>query len=159
MTTQLDPYAILGVDRRADRTTIRTVCRALARRYHPDMPGGSAAHMVQFNAAWSMLRDASVRKASDRRQARPVAPAPPAAEAPSPRPKPAARVLDFGRYEGWSVDALARHEPDYLDWLTRTPNGRRYRAAIEDARACSMTRARAPDKAPSRGRRGIWGRR
>src|SRR5206468_3218431 len=33
-------------------------------------------------------------------------------------------VLDFGRYAGWTVGDLSRHDPDYLLWLERTPIGR-----------------------------------
>jgi curved DNA-binding protein CbpA len=39
-------------------------------------------------------------------------------------------ILDFGRYAGWSIGALATHDPDYLLWLERTPIGRPLRAEI-----------------------------
>lgn len=39
--------------------------------------------------------------------------------------------LDFGRYAGWSLRDLARHDPDYLRWLTRHSSGIRYRSEIE----------------------------
>jgi len=39
--------------------------------------------------------------------------------------------LDFGRYAGWSLRDLARHDPDYLRWLTRHSSGLRYRAEID----------------------------
>ncbi|HET7029523.1 MAG TPA: J domain-containing protein [Candidatus Limnocylindrales bacterium] len=39
-------------------------------------------------------------------------------------------VLDFGRYVGWSISELGRHDPDYLLWLERTPAGRAHRAEI-----------------------------
>jgi hypothetical protein len=39
-------------------------------------------------------------------------------------------TLDFGRYAGWSVAELARHDPDYLRWLSRHSSGIRYRSAI-----------------------------
>jgi len=41
-------------------------------------------------------------------------------------------VLDFGRYAGWSVAALAQHDPDYLLWLERTPIGRPLRSEIRE---------------------------
>ncbi len=28
-------------------------------------------------------------------------------------------VLDFGRYAGWSFGQIARHDPDFLEWLAR----------------------------------------
>lgn len=39
-------------------------------------------------------------------------------------------VLDFGRYAGWSLRQLAARDPDYLEWLLRSPGGRQYRAEI-----------------------------
>jgi hypothetical protein len=43
---------------------------------------------------------------------------------PSPR-------LDFGRYMVWSILELAKHDPDYLRWLSRHSAGLRYRAEIQ----------------------------
>jgi hypothetical protein len=40
-------------------------------------------------------------------------------------------VLDFGRYAGWSFGQIARHDPDFLEWLARAPIGRSFRAEIE----------------------------
>lgn len=42
-------------------------------------------------------------------------------------------VLDFGRYAGWTVSAVAQHDPDYLLWLERTPVGRPFGPEIRDA--------------------------
>lgn len=33
------------------------------------------------------------------------------------RPEP--DVIDFGRYAGWRIADVARHDPDYLRWLSR----------------------------------------
>jgi hypothetical protein len=44
--------------------------------------------------------------------------------------KPAG-VIDFGRYEGWSITDLARRDPDYLRWLRRHSSGIRYRSQID----------------------------
>ncbi len=67
----------------------------------------------------------------------------------APRSRPAGRptgsVLDFGRYEGWSLDELARHDPVFLEWLARTPIGRRYRPEID-----ALLAARAPVPTPAR---------
>jgi curved DNA-binding protein CbpA len=41
-----------------------------------------------------------------------------------------ARVLDFGRYAGWSLRQVALRDPDYLEWLRRTPGGRHFQADI-----------------------------
>ena len=65
------------------------------------------------------------------------------AAAPSkpPPPRGNARVLTFGQYEGWTIDRLAQHDPDYLRWLSRHSSGLRYRTQIEQALA-----AVSPDK-------------
>ncbi len=39
-------------------------------------------------------------------------------------------VLDFGRYAGWSLRQIAVRDPDYLQWLLRSPGGRQYRTEI-----------------------------
>ena len=44
---------------------------------------------------------------------------------------PGSTVLDFGRYSGWSLDQIARKDPDFLEWLARMPIGRPYRSEIE----------------------------
>ena len=41
-----------------------------------------------------------------------------------------AGVLDFGRYAGWSLRQIAMRDPDYLEWLRRTPAGRQYQTEI-----------------------------
>jgi curved DNA-binding protein CbpA len=69
----------------------------------------------------------------------------------------AGRVLDFGRYEGWSVADVSRQDPDYLLWLERTPVGRSMRSDIQ--RAMEMRRgangAATATVVPSR-QRGRW---
>lgn len=49
----------------------------------------------------------------------------------TPPGRPSGTVLDFGRYAGWSLGEIARHDLDYLDWLQRATVGRRLRAEIE----------------------------
>lgn len=158
MTEQHDPYAILGVEPTADSRAVRTAYRSLARRYHPDIPGGSAARMSALNAAWSILRDPIARRAWDRRHRPHAALSTSAREWPRPAVQPDDTVLDFGRYEGWSIEALARHDPDYLDWLARTPIGRPYQAAIDATRAATTT-ANRPVDARRRDRSGLLARR
>jgi curved DNA-binding protein CbpA len=48
-----------------------------------------------------------------------------------PPGRPSGSVLDFGRYAGWSLGEIARHDVDYLEWLQRSPSGRRLRAEID----------------------------
>ncbi len=149
-------YAVLGVTPDADPETIRNAYRELARRYHPDA-GGDARYMAAINKAWGELRDPERRAAYDRKMRldrpvtvspapRPDAPAGASAGTPAdvaPPPTPAApratsssgTVLDFGRYEGWTIGQLASRDPEYLLWLERTPIGRPLRAEIEAALA------------------------
>ncbi len=139
----IDFYTLLSVEPSADRDTIRRAYRSLARRIHPDMPGGCDADMRKLNAAWSVLGDPIARRAYDVRRAARTEPAdrPQAAERPPITTRPSvtmrppvnlpADVLDFGRYAGSSLSELARRDPDYLLWLARTPVGRRYQAEIE----------------------------
>ena len=49
-----------------------------------------------------------------------------------PPGQPAGSVLNFGRYAGWSLGQLAPVDPNYLEWLARTPIGRSYYAEIRE---------------------------
>ena len=40
-------------------------------------------------------------------------------------------MVTFGRYAGWSLGEIARHDLEYVEWLDRMPIGRPYRAEIE----------------------------
>lgn len=144
-------YAVLGISPDSDPATIRNAFRRLARRYHPDT-GGDAHYMSAINKAWAELGDPELRAAYDRRmgieqQSADAAEAEAAAEAAAQPAEPAAgsltermatrmmsgigTVLDFGRYEGWTIDQLAKHDPDYLLWLERTSIGRPLQAEIQ----------------------------
>jgi curved DNA-binding protein CbpA len=137
----IDFYRILQVDPRAEPEVIKAAHRTLARLYHPDVAGGSQARMVAINQAWDVLGDPRARRAYDRgRSVLSTAPSAPAARATEPswgqgavRPSgpPSGTVLDFGRYAGWSFGQIARHDPDFLEWLARAPIGRSFRAEIE----------------------------
>jgi hypothetical protein len=58
-------------------------------------------------------------------------------------------VLDFGRYEGWSIADLARRDPDYLRWLRRHSSGIRFRREID----ATLPRGEASEKGEPEGRR------
>lgn len=161
-----DPYKILQVDTEAEPEVIRAAFRSLAQKYHPDVRGGSEERMAALNAAWTMLRDPVRRAAVDRERAVSTArrwPKDPregagAAASPSgPLPgSPFSTVLDFGRYAGWSLGEIARHDPDFLEWLARTPIGRAYRSQIDAvlaARPRAATAVVEPDRARRHGRR------
>jgi hypothetical protein len=160
-----DPYDVLQVHRRAEPEVIRAAFRALARKYHPDF-GGDGARMVEITEAYAILGSPERRADFD---AQPVgqvaAQAMPQANPAATAGQTAARdgglperpvsgsVIDFGRYAGWTVGALVDHDPDYLEWLARTPVGRRLTGEIERAlarRAAQSVSLRPAAKPPRR---------
>ena len=60
-------------------------------------------------------------------------------------------TVDFGRYEGWTLAAIARSDPEYLDWLARSSGGRKYATGIAALR--SSGGAPTAEAAPASGRR------
>ena len=159
-----DPYEILQVHRKADPEVIRAAYRALARKYHPDF-GGEQARMVSITEAWAILGDTDRRKAYDAQSVRTQSrratdrksapPAPPngTADRRGQDREATGSVIDFGRYAGWTVDTLAGHDPEYLEWLARTPIGRRLTAEIDIALSRRATQAAALRPAPLNTRR------
>ncbi len=157
-----DLYKTLQVDPIAEWEVIRAAYHALARKYHPDA-GGDLRRMVEFNAAWAVLGDPLMRSAYDAERVRPVAPpmttenaephgnnGPLQDSAPPRRSRDSSSILDFGRYEGWSLRQIVEADPDYLEWLIRTPIGRRVSAEVK---ALLELRA-ASGRATGTGRRG-----
>ena len=149
-----DPYKVLQVDPDAEREVIRAAYRTLALKYHPDVSAGSHDRMAALNHAWGILRNASTRAAYDQARAEakraPEAPKPatsyamPAPMSTTPQDKPSGSVLDFGRYAGWSLGQIATGDPEYLEWLARTPIGRSFHAEIRDLLATRAAAAAAP---------------
>lgn len=150
-------YQVLMVDTAADADILAVVHRRLAQRYHPDLDPGDDARqkMLEINQAYDVLRNPERRakydqelavrrdrRTSDRYLKRPTDPGPigagasatperPYGEAgPPPRGVARGSVLDFGRYKGWSLGQIALHDPDFLEWLERSPGGRQHRAEI-----------------------------
>jgi curved DNA-binding protein CbpA len=133
-----DPYRVLQVDPAADVIVIRAAFRALARRYHPDGDAPDEVRMAAINRAYSLLRDPEARRRHDGLRAHPGVPVGPGREgastaAPRPDRSDTQTPLDFGRYVGWRICDLARHDPDYLRWLSRHSSGIRFREAIARA--------------------------
>lgn len=149
----VDPYRVLQVVPTAEQEVIDAAYRALARKYHPDRDGSAAAafRMRELNVAYNFVREATVRAAHDRGRRLAAATAASSATAPPPMAQVFARGaarrtaphlagrahgvtggsrLDFGRYAGWSLGDIARHDPDYLLWLSRHSSGIRYRTEI-----------------------------
>jgi curved DNA-binding protein CbpA len=142
-------YRILQVDPRAHETVIRAAYRALARLYHPDGNERNDKRMSDLNRAYDLIRDPDLRRHYDAQLAvgstqprQPVGPGP-AAAAPTAAQSGGAfarhrnagdaesKVIDFGRYAGWSVRDLVRTDPDYLRWLRRHSSGLRFRPEID----------------------------
>jgi molecular chaperone DnaJ len=64
----IDPYKVLGVDKKADADTIKKAYRKLARKYHPDVnPGDKAAEekFKDLSMAYDILSDAEKRAQYD----------------------------------------------------------------------------------------------
>ncbi len=57
----LTHYEVLGVGRTASAAEVRRAYVALARRHHPDAPGGDERRMQEVTAAWAVLGDARRR--------------------------------------------------------------------------------------------------
>jgi curved DNA-binding protein CbpA len=149
-----DLYEVLQVHPRAEAEVLRAAYRVLARKYHPDH-GGDSRRMITLNDAWDVLGDPVRRAAYDASRAAPAsqlgpehqsATAPMAtptataataqrttdvAHAGPPPGRPSGTVMDFGRYAGWSLGEIGRHDLDYLEWLQRSTLGRGLRAEIE----------------------------
>jgi curved DNA-binding protein CbpA len=135
--TEPDAYRILQVDSGAEDVVIWAAYRALARRYHPDGTNPNAARMLAINRAFHQLREPARRRAYDaqRTSLRPVGPGwdyEVDRQRGRPSQRPAAVVVDFGRYAGWRLGDLVRHDPDYVRWLARHSSGIRFRAAIKE---------------------------
>lgn len=156
-----DPYEVLQVDPRAEPEVVRAAYRVLARKYHPDHGGdarrmieindawdvlGDPSRRAAYDA--SRAKQAAAAAAAAAEMARRPAYAsssssasyssststPPAQSefrAGPPPGRPSGTVLDFGRYSGWSLGEIARHDTDYLEWLQRSTLGRRLRAEID----------------------------
>ncbi|MGH2489382.1 MAG: DnaJ domain-containing protein [Candidatus Limnocylindria bacterium] len=148
VATDFDAYKLLQVDPQADDIVVEAAFRALARRYHPDNHGGDSQRMADINKAYDLLRTPVRRRRYDRdRHLTPVGPGTSSVEPPptngavakspgyagvnSQRQQPSQSVIDFGRYRGWALKDLAKHDPDYLRWLARSSGGVRYRNLIQ----------------------------
>jgi hypothetical protein len=148
-----DLYKILQVDPSAELDVIRAAYRVLAAKHHPDV-GGSAQRMTQLNSAWNVLSDRTKRAAFDReRRVRVSGDRWDAHAAPSRSGERAiGTILDFGRYAGWSIPELAQTDPEFLEWLGRTPIGRRYRTEIDEVLSATRQPARVATERRPRNR-------
>lgn len=137
MDGMADAYRVLQVDQSAELCVIQAAYRTLARRFHPDGDSPDLDRMSELNRAYAMIRDPDARRRYDvarsMAHAQQIPMAAPVRRAEAWAPRQAGQepsILDFGRYVGWSVTDLARHDPDYLRWLCRHSSGLRFRDAI-----------------------------
>jgi curved DNA-binding protein CbpA len=144
----VDPYQVLQVSPTAEQEVLHGAFRALAMKYHPDRDASARAarRMMELNQAYAMVREPELRTQYDRSQRtakRAFDPAivPPMSGGLGGRVAPPqhrgngkadanATRLDGGRYSGWTLTDLAKHDPDYLKWLARHSSGLRYRKEI-----------------------------
>jgi curved DNA-binding protein CbpA len=148
LLAEIDAYRILQIDPRAETLVLDAAYRALARRYHPDGVAPDITRMAEINRAYALIRTTEERRRYDGERLKPVGPGdavpsgpivvPPSRfdsmgrrETPSREaPSDGSSILAFGRYAGWSLRALSRHDADYLRWLMRHSSGVRYRGEI-----------------------------
>ena len=74
-----------------------------------------------------------------------------------PPGNPSGSVLNFGRYNGWSLGEIARADLEYIEWLDRTPIGRPYREEIDGI--LRRTGRRRSAEVDPKDRRGLFRRR
>ncbi len=74
-----------------------------------------------------------------------------------PPGRPSGTVLNFGRYAGWSLGEVARHDIEYIEWLDRAPIGRNYRQEVDGILRSTGRRKSAESDASDR--RGLYRRR
>ena len=60
----IDPYVMLGLERDAGETAIRSAWRKAAKTAHPDA-GGDAEHFGKLQAAYGLLKDPVRRRVYD----------------------------------------------------------------------------------------------
>ena len=149
-------YPLLMVDPGVDDDVLTVVYRRLVQRANLayEDEGQRRERLSVIEQAYAVLHDADRRRRYDLRvagipaqeDAKPIT-APAAVVAietprevvsvtPAPKSVPvvssggAARILDFGRYAGWSLRQVALRDPDYLEWLRRSPGGRHLQSDI-----------------------------
>lgn len=134
MPALVDPYRVLQVVPTADDEVVHAAYRALALKFHPDRDSTARAaqRMRELNQAFVLVRNPAARAAYDRtRRALAGRPAEvPIASVPPSNVDSDSPQLAFGRYSGWTLRQLARHDPDYLIWLSRHSSGIRFRTEI-----------------------------
>ena len=69
-----------------------------------------------------------------------------------PPGNPSGSIVNFGRYNGWSLGEIARSNLEFLEWLDRMPIGRPYRDEIDAIlRRAGRRRSADPERSDRRG--------
>ncbi|KAF4678046.1 hypothetical protein FOL47_006998, partial [Perkinsus chesapeaki] len=58
-------YKVLGLDRNANETDIKTAYKKMAFKYHPDRPEGDAEKFKEISQAYEVLSDKDKRRIYD----------------------------------------------------------------------------------------------
>jgi len=142
MTEPRDAYEVLQVRPDAEFAVVQAAYRALARTYHAEGTAPQATRMVEINRAWESVRSPERRARYDEGRPMVAVPVEPVSassvarqpfdpwRSPTSAPRAGAEVIDFGRYAGWRIPDLVRHDPDYVRWLSRHSSGVRFLEAI-----------------------------
>jgi curved DNA-binding protein CbpA len=147
--SERDFYKVLHVDPEADADVIAAAYEVLSGKLNPrtDRTGIHEVRLAELNRAYHTLRDRAARRAYDQERGKelmPMGPGEPGTDylrlAAGPLTERvqaglnganlASMMLEFGRYAGWTLGAIARQDPEYLLWLSRHSSGIRYRTAI-----------------------------
>ena len=144
-----DFYKVLHVDPDADPDVIAAAYDVLSAKLNPrtDRTGIHEVRLAELNRAYHTLRDRAARHAYDQERSKELVPVGPGeastedlrlaggplrerVQAGPNGANVASMILEFGRYAGWTLGAIARQDPEYLMWLSRHSSGIRYRGAI-----------------------------
>ena len=63
-----DPYDLLGVDKTATDSDIKSAYRKLAKKWHPDTPNGDAKKFNEVNTAYESIKDVNARFQQEQQQ-------------------------------------------------------------------------------------------
>ncbi|WP_158887199.1 J domain-containing protein [Amycolatopsis anabasis] len=125
---EVDYYELLGVDRTASATEIKSAYRSLAKALHPDT-GGTPGTFRLLQVAYDTLNDPARRAEYDRARTAAEVPAQAphrtATRAPVRRRRPGRpRRRDFGDDPGF-IPNVAEIDPDTIEWWQHAGTGKR----------------------------------
>ena len=144
-----DFYKVLHVDPEADPDVIEAAFGVLSGKLNPrtDLTGVHEVRLAELNRAYATLRDRAARLTYDKQRTVDLVPMGPGENDPDHQRLASGALtervqagrdgehvgsltIEFGRYAGWTLGAIARQDPEYLMWLSRHSSGIRYRTAI-----------------------------